>query len=135
MPHADSAHLRGAGCAILTAGPLFVTLYLGAVLYRRIPDAITVDWGILIVLPLILLFALMFGPLVAATPIIIGTTSMRVLAYHCPLFAARAFWLLAGAAIGFGVAYGCGLLGSARDVSFALIATSGISGWLAYTPE
>lgn len=135
MPHADSAHLRGAGCAILTAGPLFMTLYLAADLYRRIPDAITVDWGILIVLPLILLFALIFGPLVAATPIIIGTTSMRVLAYHCPLFAPRPFWLLAGAAIGFGVAYGCGLLGSARDVSFALIATSGISGRLAYTPE
>ncbi len=87
MSHADPAHLRGAARAILTAGPLFVTLYLAADLYRRIPDAITVDWGIFIILPLILLFALIFGPLVAAIPIIIGTTSMRVLAYHCPLLA------------------------------------------------
>ncbi len=135
MSHADPAHLSGAGRAILTAGPLFITLYLAAATYRRIPDAITVDWGIFIVLPLILLFALIFGPLIAAIPIIIGTTTMRVLAYHCPVFAARAFWLLAGAAIGFGVAYGCGPLGEVPDLSFALIATSGISGWLAYTPE
>ena len=85
------------------------------------------DLGIFIILPLILLFALIFGPLAAAIPIIIGTTSMRVLAYHCPLFAPRAFWLLAGAAIGFGVAYGCDLLGEVPDLSFALIATSGLS--------
>jgi hypothetical protein len=52
-----------------------MTLYLAAATYRRIPDAIMVDLGIFIILPLILLFALIFGPLAAAIPIIIGTTS------------------------------------------------------------
>jgi len=50
-------------------------------------------------------------------------------------FTPRAFWLLAGTAIGFGVAYGCDLLREVPDLSFALIATGGLSGWLAYTPE
>ena len=37
--------------------------------------------------------------------------------------------VLAGAAIGFCVAYGCDLLGEVPDLSFALIATSGLSNF------
>lgn len=134
MSHADPAHLRGAARAILTAGPLFVTLYLAADLYRRIPDAITVDWGVFIALPLILLFALIFGPLIAAVPIVIGTAAMQGLARHWAPLDNPLAWLLAGLAIGLGAAHGTGLLQQSGNIAFALIATCTICAGLSYRP-
>lgn len=133
QPH--SPNFRGACRAIITAGPLFVTLTGAALLYMQIPAPIRVDPAALIIIPTILLFALIFGPFLACLPILVGTLVMRGISDHAPILAARPIWAAVGSAIGAGAAYGIGLFQNSGETTFALVVTCGASAWLCHGPH
>ena len=89
---------RGASRAILTAGPLCVALSLAAMAYMELPDAIDLEPAALLGIPVVLLFALIFGPFVACFPIAAGTFLMHHLADRFDILSAdrpgrrRACW-------------------------------------------
>lgn len=135
MYQSTSPSFRGACRAILTAGPLFVALTMAAMLYMQLPKAIIVDPAALVATCLLLLFALIFGPLVACVPIVIGTVAMRGLSRSVALLSSRPAWTAIGLIIGIGVSYFAGLLRISGEVAFALTITCGVSAWLSHNPE
>ena len=86
---------RGASRAILTAGPLCVALSLAAMAYMELPDAIDLEPAALLGIPVVLLFALIFGPFVACSPIAAGTFLMHHLADRFDILSARPAWAAA----------------------------------------
>jgi hypothetical protein len=124
---------RGASRAILTAGPVFVAAMMAAWLYLQLPAAIPFEAGMLVAAPLMLLFALIFGPFVACLPVLLGTVAMDWLSSWCWLFAPRVSWLAVGIAIGTGFALSIGATKDSPELTFALILTCGLSAWLCHS--
>ncbi|HCW60582.1 MULTISPECIES: hypothetical protein [Sphingobium] len=124
---------RGASRAILTAGPLCVALSLAAMAYMELPDAIDLEPAALLGIPVVLLFALIFGPFVACSPIAAGTFLMHHLADRFDILSARPAWAAAGLLTGAAFVWAIGLFTSSGTVSFALIATSGVCAWLSHS--
>ncbi|WP_313395005.1 hypothetical protein [Sphingobium yanoikuyae] len=135
MPRPHPTSFQGAGYAILIAGPTFMIALTLDMICRQPSVPATWTVGTLIYASLILLFALTFGPLVACIPIMTGTVTMQWLVSRANLCTSRPAWLAAGLAMGTGLAIVIKAAAESAELSFALIATSGISGWLAYTPE
>ncbi|WP_300399236.1 hypothetical protein [uncultured Sphingobium sp.] len=124
---------RGASRAILTAGPLCVALSLAAMAYMELPDAIDLEPAALLGIPVVLLFALIFGPFVACLPIAAGTFLMHHLADRFDILSARPAWAAAGLLTGAAFVWAIGLFTSSGTGSFALIATSGVCAWLSHS--
>lgn len=124
---------RGASRAILTAGPLCVALSLAAMAYMELPDAIDLEPAALLGIPVVLLFALIFGPFVACFPIAAGTFLMHHLADRFDILSARPAWAAAGLLAGTAFVWATGLFATSGAVSFALIATSGVCAWLSHS--
>ena len=135
MPRPHPTSFQGARHAILLAGPTFMIALTFDMICRQPPVPSTWTVGTLIYASLILLFALIFGPFVACLPIMTGTVAMQWLVSHANLCTSRPAWLAAGLAMGTGLAIAIKTAAESAELSFALIATSGLSGWLAYTPE
>lgn len=132
MYQAPSVYYRGAVQAILVAGPAFMIALGAASFYLRLPEPIAFEPAMLIVVPTILLFALMFGPFISCVPILIGATIMDVISVPLPVFRIRAVWLLVGLGIGWGFSWIIGAAQEGAELTFALTATSGLCAWLSH---
>lgn len=123
---------RGASRAILSAGPVFLALTFVATLYNSLPVPLPVDLKSLIILIPLFLFGLIFGPIVACFPILIGTAAMTYLSRHIAWLSSRPAWLAVGLLIGLGAAHGLTLIETSPELAFALIVTSGLSAYLSH---
>ena len=126
---------RGAARAILSAGPVFLTLTCAATLYKTLPAPIPVDLASFAILFLLLLFGLIFGPFVACIPILIGASAMTYMSRRVTWLSARPIWLATGLLIGLGAAHGMTLLQTAPELAFALVATCGLSAYLCHNRD
>ncbi|MCI4589961.1 hypothetical protein MOK15_07630 [Sphingobium sp. BYY-5] len=133
MYSSRSTSFRGASRAILSAGPVFVAATMAAWLYLQLPAPVPVEAGMLIAVPLIMLFALIFGPFVACVPILLGTVMMDWLSSRCWPCAPRITWLAVGVAIGTGLAILLGATKDSPEIAFALTVTCGLSAWLSHS--
>src|SRR5690349_5859033 len=91
--------LPGALTASFAAGPIFVACALLAELCRRIPQAIDVETGGLLVIPTILLASTIGGFLVSIIPNLLGTVLMVWAGEVLPPLRVPAAWAAVGGAI------------------------------------
>lgn len=123
---------RGATRAILSAGPVFLTLTFTATLYNKLPEPIPFEPASLFIMLLLLMFGLMFGPLIACIPILLGLAVMTYLSDRLTWLAARPVWLAVGLLIGLCAAHAMTLMQTSPELAFALIMTCSLSAYLSH---
>lgn len=98
----DRRHYRWNGVLLgsITAGPIFLTAAMLADYYLKIPEAVTVNVGILPLLPVALLFASAIGFFIAILPAIVGTALLSAIARRFEAARQPIMWAVAGATIG-----------------------------------